>query len=261
MKKVGKRRKSSRRNLIGWLVFILLALLSLSACSGQETGPAPAPTSVAPTDAAPATSPLVSETPASETTAALPPTDSQPAVTAQLPDDATTQPVQEEAAALPTCTSPAALTPSMTEGPYYKSGSPERTSLLEEGVIGTRLVLTGYVLTEDCQPIANAWLDFWQADGQGAYDNANYRLRGHQLTDEMGRYRLETVVPGLYPGRTSHIHLKVQAPDGPVLTTQLFFPGEPGNQSDRIFSPQLLVVMQDAEDGKQATFDFILDAR
>jgi protocatechuate 3,4-dioxygenase beta subunit len=102
-------------------------------------------------------------------------------------------------------------------------------------------------------------LDFWQADAQGEYDNAGYRLRGHQFSDDAGRYRLETVLPGLYPGRTAHIHVKVQAPDRPVLTTQLFFPGEPGNQSDSIFSPQLLVAGQQTEDGMQATFNFVLD--
>jgi protocatechuate 3,4-dioxygenase beta subunit len=146
----------------------------------------------------------------------------------------------------------------MTEGPYYTPDSPERTSLLEEGIPGTRLILTGFVLTQDCQPIANALLDFWQADGDGEYDNAGYKLRGHQLTDQAGSYYLETVLPGLYPGRTAHIHVKVQAPGGPVLTTQLFFPGVPGNDTDSIFSPLLLTTLQDMEGGKLATFNFIL---
>jgi protocatechuate 3,4-dioxygenase beta subunit len=147
----------------------------------------------------------------------------------------------------------------MTEGPYYKSGSPERTSLIEPDTVGTRLVITGFVLTTDCQPVANALLDFWQTDGQGEYDNVGYGLRGHQFTDETGRYQLETVVPGLYPGRTAHIHVKVQAPGGPVLTSQLFLPDEPGNQGDLIFSQQLVIDMQDAEDGKLATYNFVLD--
>ncbi len=90
---------------------------------------------------------------------------------------------------------------------------------------GTKIIVTGYVLTTDCEPIANAWLDFWQADDQGAYDNAGYRLRGHLFADETGRYTLETIVPGEYPGRTPHIHVKVQAPNGQILTSQIYFPG------------------------------------
>ncbi len=89
-------------------------------------------------------------------------------------------------AELPSCASPAPLTLAQTEGPYYTPNSPERASLIEPGMGGTKLIVTGYVLTTDCQPIANAWLDFWQADDQGAYDNAGYRLRGHLFTDETG---------------------------------------------------------------------------
>ena len=151
------------------------------------------------------------------------------------------------------------ITPSLTEGPYYKAGSPERTSLLEEGITGTKLVLTGYVYDKNCQPISHAWIDFWQTDGKGAYDNAGYKMRGHQYTDQTGRYRLETVVPGEYPGRTVHIHVKVQAPNGPVVTTQLFMPGVARNNSDGIFNQALLMKVQDTADGKAATFDFVLN--
>jgi len=146
----------------------------------------------------------------------------------------------------------------MTEGPYYKPDTPKRTSLVEPGMGGTPLVITGYVLTPDCQPVPGAFLDFWQADDRGVYDNAGYRMRGHQFTDENGRYYLETVLPGLYPGRTRHIHVKVQAPGGPVLTSQLFFRGEVGNQSDNIFDPALLVAIQETPQGQLGTFNFIL---
>jgi protocatechuate 3,4-dioxygenase beta subunit len=164
----------------------------------------------------------------------------------------------EEPQAGPECTPPASLTPPMTEGPYYKSGSPERTSLLEAGIPGTPLTLTGYVLSADCQPIAGAWLDFWQTDGNGAYDNAGYKLRGHQFTDEQGHYQLETVVPGIYPGRTAHIHVKVQVPGGSVLTSQLFFPGVVENDTDSIFDPQLVVVIEKTGEEFLGTFNFVV---
>ena len=145
-------------------------------------------------------------------------------------------------------------TPEQTEGPFFTPDSPERTSLREPGVDGTTLVLTGTVLATDCTPLAGALLDFWHADAAGEYDNEGYRLRGHQFTDASGRYRLETIVPGLYTGRTRHIHVKAQREGGSVLTTQLYFPNEPGNESDGIFDPALEM---DRARG-DARFDFVL---
>jgi hypothetical protein len=159
----------------------------------------------------------------------------------------------------PACAGADDMTPPQMEGPYYRRRSPERMSLLEPGMTGTPIVLTGYVLSRRCQPITRALLDFWHADAQGDYDNKGYRLRGHQFTDEAGHYRLETVVPGLYPGRTRHIHVKVQAPNRPTLTTQLYFPGEPGNARDGLFSPALQLTVQGTAGGRVATFNFILD--
>jgi protocatechuate 3,4-dioxygenase beta subunit/polyisoprenoid-binding protein YceI len=160
------------------------------------------------------------------------------------------------------CTAPADLTPAQTEGPYFTPNSPEDASLFEDGMPGTRMVLEGYVLTADCTPLANAKVDFWQADANGVYDNQGYRLRGHQFTDENGYYRLETVVPGEYPGRTPHIHVKVTPPGGPELTSQVYFPGAAGNMSDGIFNPAALVtVVSEGEGSMHAAFNFIVQAQ
>ena len=123
---------------------------------------------------------------------------------------------------------------------------------------GTPIVVTGTVLSTACRPLPGALLDFWQADDRGAYDNTGYRLRGHQFTDERGRYRLESIVPGLYPGRTRHFHVRVQAPNQPILTTQLYFPDEPANRGDSIFRPELVLAVRDDAGGKAAAFDFVL---
>lgn len=150
-------------------------------------------------------------------------------------------------------------TPPQTEGPYFTPNSPERSSLLEPGMPGRRLNVTGTVLTTDCRPVAGALIDFWQADDAGAYDNAGYRLRGHQFADADGRYALETVVPGLYPGRTRHIHVKVQAPNGMVLTTQQYFPDEPRNARDGIYRRELEMAVTENPDGSlSAAFDYVL---
>ncbi len=150
-------------------------------------------------------------------------------------------------------------TPRQTEGPYFTPNSPKRTSLLEPGMAGTQLVVSGMVLTRGCRPVPNTLVDFWQCDDAGSYDNSGYRLRGHQFTDAKGVYRLETIVPGVYPGRTRHIHVKVQAPRQPVLTTQLYFPEERRNDRDRIFDAELLMRMTNAANGRQGRFDFVLD--
>ena len=159
----------------------------------------------------------------------------------------------------PACTDRDDLTPPQTAGPFFKAQSPERKSLLDSGMKGTRLVLEGQVLATKCRPVQGALVDFWQADSAGVYDNTGYRLRGHQFSDASGRYRLETIVPGVYPGRTRHIHVRVQAPNRPVLTTQLYFPGEPENQRDGIFNPRLVMALREAPDTKAAKFDFVLN--
>ena len=148
------------------------------------------------------------------------------------------------------------LTPSQTEGPYYTPDTPERNSLYQDGMQGTHLILVGYVLDENCQPLSNAWIDFWQADANGQYDNSGYRLRGHQFTDDQGRYYLETVVPGEYPGRTEHIHFKVQTQNGNVLTSQLYFPDVAANQRDGIFDASLIIQIEDKGDYLVGYYNF-----
>jgi protocatechuate 3,4-dioxygenase beta subunit len=154
---------------------------------------------------------------------------------------------------------PGHLTPEQTEGPFYKAGSPERERV-DQGATGQALVLTGRVLSQQCRPVAHARMEFWQADGRGSYDNSGYRLRGHEFTDAQGRYRLTTVYPGLYTGRTRHIHVKVQSPGGRTLTTQLYFPGESRNASDGIFTPATLVALTRGRPAWTAAFDFVVRA-
>ena len=152
------------------------------------------------------------------------------------------------------------ITPSQTEGPFYTPDSPERQSLLEPGFSGAVILLTGQVLSSQCVPIVGALVDCWHTDAQGEYDNNGYRFRGHQFTNADGRYRIETIMPGLYPGRTRHFHIKVQSANQPVLTTQLYFPEEPANQGDFLFNPALLMsISDDLKDNlKRATFNFVL---
>lgn len=158
----------------------------------------------------------------------------------------------------PECHDGDAPTLRQTEGPYFKPSSPERIELIESGMGGQPIELVGFVLTRGCKPVAGALVDFWQADHKGEYDNAGFRLRGHQFTDADGRFRLRTIVPGIYEGRTRHIHVKAQPKGGRILTTQLYFPGEPANAKDGLFRNEL--VMRTAKNGGwlAGRFDFVL---
>jgi protocatechuate 3,4-dioxygenase beta subunit len=226
-----------------YILAIAFSILALAACAPATAVNSPSgntvttvPTSVSPTNSI--ATPLIPET--GSTSTAEPATDSNLA----CGGGATS----------------ANVTPSLTEGPYYKSGSPEQANLFQEGMPGTKIVITGYVYDTNCQPVANAWLDFWQADANGNYDNSGYTLRGHQYTDANGRFQLTTVVPGLYPGRTEHIHVKVQAPNGQTITSQLFFPGITQNNEDGIYNAGLLLSLTETADGLQGQYNFIVPA-
>ena len=198
---------------------IIFALLITSACMNTNDLTVTEIPPLAVTDTPPASSPTLETNPVS------------PALTKSIELSTVPAPKDdfftEMGISLPAPTCPA-LTQAQTEGPYYIPNSPEKHSLLEDGLTGTRLILVGYVLDQNCLPLANAWLDFWQADANGEYDNAGYRLRGHQFTDAQGRYYLETILPGLYSSRPiEHIHVKVRPEGGAEVTSQLYFPQRP----------------------------------
>jgi protocatechuate 3,4-dioxygenase beta subunit len=110
----------------------------------------------------------------------------------------------------PSCSATAAD----AEGPFYVPNAPVRS------VLGQGLVVTGTVRSAgSCTPIPGARLEWWQANPRGQYDDAH---RATQATDGEGRYRLETSLPGRYPGRPIHLHVKVSAAGHRALTTQLY---------------------------------------
>ncbi len=150
-------------------------------------------------------------------------------------------------------------TPRQTAGPFFKPESPLRTSLVEAGASRDAMMLSGRVLSTSCKPVTGALIDFWHCDAQGNYDNRGYRFRGYQFADDDGRFSLQTAVPGLYPGRTRHFHVIVQAPNRRPLTTQLYFPGERLNERDFLFSPALVMNVSGDSAPMRAQFDFVLN--
>jgi protocatechuate 3,4-dioxygenase beta subunit len=166
---------------------------------------------------------------------------------------------QTTAAPTPECRDGDDPTEPQIEGPFFKPRSPERADLVEPATRGQIYQLEGLVLTRSCRPLPGVLLDLWHANENGDYDDSGFRYRGHQFSDAAGRYRFRTILPGLYPGRTRHYHLKVQAPRQRILTTQLYFPNEPRNNRDDFFSPQLLMRISQASAVSSARFDFILN--
>jgi protocatechuate 3,4-dioxygenase beta subunit len=160
--------------------------------------------------------------------------------------------------AVAACAAPARPTRAQTEGPYFKRNAPSRADLATDDPRGERLRLQGIVVGRDCAPVPGAVVDLWQTDSTGAYDNAGFRLRGNQITAANGGFAFDTVVPGLYPGRTRHLHVKIAAPGRSVLTTQLYFPGEPGNATDRIFDPSLVMTVTRTQGAAVGTFTFVV---
>jgi protocatechuate 3,4-dioxygenase beta subunit len=156
------------------------------------------------------------------------------------------------------------LTTGQMEGPFYSPKTPERRDI-RDPLVGEALVVAGRVLDPQCRPIAGAVLDFWQTDHLGRYDNQGYRYRGHQRTDDAGRFELVTVRPSPYTAmsifRTSHIHVKVQGANTRLLTTQLYLPdAEETNSRDWGYLPALAIQYLSREAGaERAVFDFVLE--
>jgi protocatechuate 3,4-dioxygenase beta subunit len=146
------------------------------------------------------------------------------------------------------------LTPEMTEGPYYFDADKIRSDI-RDGHEGARLDLALRVRDASCSPVANAVVDLWQCDAEGAYsESGDPFLRGAQVTNKDGIAEFTTIYPGWYQGRTVHIHAKVHLDSSTVLTTQLFFDDA---VSDRVFAgaPYDSRGERDVRNGDDGIFD------
>ena len=150
--------------------------------------------------------------------------------------------------------------PGQTEGPFYVADTPRRADLRAHGTDAGTLVLEGQVQTPGCQPVAGAVIDIWHCDENGHYDNSGFGYRGHQFTDRKGVFRFVTIRPGHYPGRTPHIHVKVQGPSTRLLTTQVYFPDQGDrNARDRIYRDELQIRLSREDGAWRGRFDFVLE--
>ncbi|HKO38742.1 MAG TPA: intradiol ring-cleavage dioxygenase [Solirubrobacterales bacterium] len=108
------------------------------------------------------------------------------------------------------------LTPAQEEGPFYIDLARVRRDIAEDRD-GVPLALAVTVVdASTCEPIRDAAVDVWHCDALGVYSGEPPKgsggsawLRGIQLTDRDGLAEFATIYPGQYPGRTTHVHLKV----------------------------------------------------
>ena len=99
-------------------------------------------------------------------------------------------------------------------GPFYVAGAPQRSRT------GDGLTVQGAVRSaRECKALPAATLEWWSANPRGDYDDAH---RATQATDAQGRFEYVTDMPGKYPGRPVHLHVKVTAPGHRPLVTQLY---------------------------------------
>ena len=147
-------------------------------------------------------------------------------------------PGRSEAAAATTDIEPACiLTPQAEEGPFYSDPKLVRSDIAE-GRPGVPLTLRLRVIDAgSCTAIHDARVDIWHCDAEGLYsafpgqsdahnidETGKTFLRGTQTTDGAGWVMFNTIYPGWYDGRTTHIHFKVFLRDRTVLTGQTFLP-------------------------------------
>jgi hypothetical protein len=124
--------------------------------------------------------------------------------------------------------------PQQTEGPYYLDLDLLRRNITE-GKPGTPLRVAVHVQDESCAPLKDVPVDLWHCDADGVYSgfpgqvggldtSGEIFLRGTQVTDADGIAEFDSIYPGWYPGRTTHIHFKVHTSSITEATSQLYFP-------------------------------------
>jgi protocatechuate 3,4-dioxygenase beta subunit len=123
-----------------------------------------------------------------------------------------------------------AITPPVAEGPYYINENLNRSNIAEDRK-GIPLTLIFKVEDKNCTAIENAIVDIWHCDKDGVYSDESAQntvgqkwLRGYQQTDANGKCTFQTIFPGWYNGRLTHIHGKVKVGSVTKQTTNFFIP-------------------------------------
>ena len=150
------------------------------------------------------------------------------------------------------------VTPAQTAGPFYPQLKPDDSDMdltriqgAQGAAAGEVIEVQGRILSLKGDALRNAVVEIWQADTHGRYHHPfdrsplsspdpNFQGYGAVRTGPDGAYRFQTVRPGAYRAgflrRTPHIHFRVVDEGNRELVTQMYFPGEPLNAQDAIYS-------------------------
>jgi protocatechuate 3,4-dioxygenase beta subunit len=160
------------------------------------------------------------------------------------------QPLHELPRTLSEITGPGPLLSSIAR----EDGDLTRNAGTDGVAIGERIIVTGRVVDERGDPVANALIEIWQANSAGRYlhrndqhdapIDPNFLGIGRCLTNKSGEYSFLTVRPGAYPWlnhpnawRPAHIHFSLFGSSFTSrLVTQMYFPGDPLQDLDPIFN-------------------------
>jgi protocatechuate 3,4-dioxygenase, beta subunit len=164
-------------------------------------------------------------------------------------------------------------TPRQSEGPFYPRDIPlesdaDLTVFNGNRAPGEVIEMVGRLFNVKGQLLSGGRIEIWHCDVNGIYAHVGqptppgFQGFGAVSTDASGNYRFRTTRPGIYPGRTRHIHVKVGGAQGQSLTTQMYFPGEPGNERDgllrRTSDPSALIARHEAGTPPRYVFDIVL---
>ena len=141
----------------------------------------------------------------------------------------------------------------------------------------------GQIVNADGEPLPGIGIELWHANSHGRYahpndDNPapldpNFEGFARLVSDTQGRYRIKTIKPSGYPAggfdRPPHIHFTFTGKSH-RLVTQLYFDGEPLNDSDPLLASagpnrhSLIVTLErptpDLEpDSRVANWDIVLE--
>jgi protocatechuate 3,4-dioxygenase alpha subunit len=142
------------------------------------------------------------------------------------------------------------ITPSQTVGPFFAFAlTPPRgatpaligNDLVTDDAIGEPVRIEGRVLDGAGQPVPDAMIEIWQADGAGRYPGTDpqaktrFRGFGRSGTDAAGAFSFATVKPGPVGGAAPHVNVGVLG-RGLLkrLFTRIYFDGEAANAGDPV---------------------------
>ncbi len=175
----------------------------------------------------------------------------------------------------------ATLTPRQTAGPLYPEALPADSdmdlTLFGGGKAqGDVIKVSGYVFSAKGHSLPGTVVELWQANAYGRYHHSvddnpqtrdpHFQGFGAVAADGNGAYRFRTILPGLYSGRTRHIHFRLVREGKTTLVTQMYFPGETGNTRDELFrwldteeaQRSATARLTDANSRDRLLFDFVL---